>query len=241
MSVSTLQRGTDMEFYTQNGNRRPVRLSEQTRQFAYDSLNRKYGLDTLKTMSICLDDVENLNELSAIKKYDLTIMRIAAEAPVRICDGEKISGAATLGLAIKHLVPATYQGTPVFSSSISHLTIDFETVLKKGVNSIKEQAMAAYQKYKGSEKEEFAESCLTCIKAFELWCNRYRNALSNLPGYQKNFDNLSRVPFEAATNFYEAVQSIWFTFAFIRLCGNWPGIGRIDYLLGNYLKKDLAD
>ena len=32
-----------------------------------------------------------------------------------------------------------------------------------------------------------------------------------------------------------------FTFAFIRLCGNWPGIGRIDYLLGDYLKKDLSD
>ena len=25
----------------------------------------------------------------------------------------------------------------------------------------------------------------------------------------------------------------------MRLCGNWPGIGRIDYLLGDYLKKDL--
>lgn len=230
-----------MEFYTQNGNRRPVRLSEKTRRFAYDSLNRKYGLDTLKTMSVCLDDVENLNELPEIKKYDLAIMRIAEEAPVRICAGEKISGAATLGLAIKHLVPASYNGTPVFSSSISHLTVDFETVLKKGVYSIKEQAMAACQKYKGSEKEEFAESCLTCIKAFELWCIRYRNALRTLPEYQKNYENLNSVPFEAATNFYEAVQSIWFTFAFIRLCGNWPGIGRIDYLLGDYLKKDLAD
>ena len=37
------------------------------------------------------------------------------------------------------------------------------------------------------------------------------------------------------------MQSLWFTFAFIRLSGNWPGIGRIDYLLGDYLKKDLED
>mgnify|MGYP007084611787 CR=1 FL=1 len=35
-----------MEFYTQGGLRRPVRLSEKTRQFAYDSLHHKYGLDT---------------------------------------------------------------------------------------------------------------------------------------------------------------------------------------------------
>ena len=37
------------------------------------------------------------------------------------------------------------------------------------------------------------------------------------------------------------MQSLWFTFAFIRLCGNWPGIGRIDWLLGDYLKKDLEN
>ena len=229
-----------MEFYTQNGNKRPVRLSEETRRFAYDSLNRKYGLDTLKTMSVCLDDVENLSGLPAIKKYDLAVMRIAEEAPIRICDGEKISGAATLGLAIQHQVPAVYNGSHLFSS-VSHLTVDFEMVLKKGIRGIKEQAMAAYGTYKGSEKEAFAESCLTCIKAFELWHSRYLNALEKLPGYQKNFENLSRVPFEPARNFYEAVQSIWFTFAFIRLCGNWPGLGRIDWLLGDYLKQDLSD
>jgi formate C-acetyltransferase len=27
----------------------------------------------------------------------------------------------------------------------------------------------------------------------------------------------------------------------MRLCGNWPGIGRIDHLLGDYLKKDLKN
>ena len=47
-----------MEFYTPNGRRRPIRLSEATRLFAFESLNRKYGLDTLKTDSIPLDDIE---------------------------------------------------------------------------------------------------------------------------------------------------------------------------------------
>ena len=42
-------------------------------------------------------------------------------------------------------------------------------------------------------------------------------------------------------NFKEAVQSIWFTFAFVRLCGNWPGIGRLDEMLGCFLTKDLQD
>ena len=75
-----------MVFYAQNGNRRPVRLSEGTRRFACDSLNRKYGLDTLKTMGVRLDDVENFEALSSITKHDLAIMRIAQQAPIRICE-----------------------------------------------------------------------------------------------------------------------------------------------------------
>jgi len=229
-----------MEFYTQNRNKRPVRLSEKTRRFAYDSLNRKYGLDTLKTMSVDLDDVEDYNELSELKKHDLAIMRIAENSPIRICEGERISGAATLGLAIKHMIPATYNGVHVFGS-ISHLTVDFKTVLKEGINGIKAKAEASYEKYKETEKEYFAESCLNCLEALEIWHGRYLAALKECSEYKDNYENLKRVPFESATNFYEAVQSLWFTFAFIRLCGNWPGIGRIDWLLGDYLKEDLKN
>ncbi len=229
-----------MEFYTQNGKQRPVRLSEKTRQFAYDSLNRKYGLDTLKTMSVSLDDFENFSELSTLKKHDLAIKRIAENAPIRICEGEKISGAATLGLAINHLIPATYNGPHIFTS-ISHLTVDFETVLNEGINGIKAKAETSYEKYKGTKREAFAESCLTCINAFEIWHSRYLAVLKDQTEYKSNYENLTRVPFAPAQSFYEAVQSLWFTFAFIRLCGNWPGIGRIDWLLGDYLKEDLKN
>ena len=227
-----------MDFYTQNGRVRPVRLSEKTRKFAYDSLNKKYGLDTLKIMSTELDDIDDYESLSAIEKYDIAIKTIAEKSPIRICDGEKISGAATLGAAIKHLIPATYKGKNV-CDSVSHLTLDFESVLKYGVNSIREKAEFSYKKYFGTEKEAFSKSCLNCLDAFEAWHSRYLKALSILPEYRANYENLKRVPFSPPTSFYEAVQSIWFTFAFVRLCGNWPGIGRIDHLLGDYLKKDL--
>ncbi len=227
-----------MEFYTQNGGKRPVRLSETTRRFAHDSLGRKYGKDTLKCSAVVLDDIPNFDSLSKIEKYDIAIMKIAKEAPIRICEGEKLSGAATLGKAISHSVPADYKGSRLCESQ-SHLTVDFETVLKHGVGYIREKARRAYEKYRGSEKETFAKSCLTCIDAFEVWHGRYLDALCDLPEYRANYENLKRVPFETPTSFYEAVQSIWFTFAFIRLTGNWPGIGRIDYLLGDYLKRDL--
>lgn len=229
-----------MEFYTQNGGKRPIRLSEPTRKFAQESLGRKYGLDTLKTSAISLDDIENYSNLTSIEKYDIAIKRIAENAPIRICDGEKLSGAATLGLAIRHQVPATYAGTPV-CASISHLTVNFENVLKNGIQSIRKNAEYAFTQHQGTEKEPFAKSCLNCLDAFEIWHNRYLKALQMLPEYRSNYENLCHVPFAPASSFYEAVQSIWFTFAFLRLCGNWTGFGRIDYLLGDYLRKDLKN
>lgn len=227
-----------MEFYAQNENKRPIRLSEETRRFAHDSLNRRYGLDTLRIMAVSMDDIENFPNLSSMEKHDIAIKKICDESPIRICDGEKISGAATLGYAIKHMIPAIYKNNTIFSS-VSHLTVDFETVLKKGVNHIRSKAETAYEKYCGTEKENFAKSCLNCLDAFAVWHGRYLDELGKSSQFAANYENLKRVPFEPASSFYEAVQSLWFTFAFIRLCGNWPGIGRIDYLLGNYLKNDL--
>lgn len=227
-----------MEFYTSSALKRPIRLSEKTRQFAYESLNYKYGLDTRKTPSVSLDDTENFESMSEIEKYNAAIYEIAAKAPVRICENEKISGSATLGVAISHMVPAQFRDN-VLWSSMSHLTIDFETVLKKGVNFIRDEVEKSLKKHAGTDKEPFLKSCAHCIDCIEIYRSRYLQELKDKEGYNQNYQNLKRVPFEPATSFYEAVQSIWFTFSFVRLCGNWPGIGRIDLLLGDYLENDL--
>ena len=175
-----------MLFYTQNGKERPVRLCESTRQFAYDSLSRKYGKDTLKVESVPLEHIEGIAYWTQIEQYDRIIREIAENAPIRICDGEKLSGAATLGYAIVHRVPAKYKEYTVFSS-ISHLTVDFETVLRYGVNFINEKAEKAYEQYKGTENEPFSKSCLNCLEAFELWHGRYLIELENREEYKSNY------------------------------------------------------
>lgn len=229
-----------MDFYTSSKEKRPVRLSEGTRRFAEESLNHKYGLDTKKTPCVTLDHIENFESMTDLEKYDIAIREIVTNAPIRICEGEKISGAATLGKAIEHVLPATYKGSSVWSS-ISHITLDFPSVVKYGTKHIREKANASLEKYQGTEKEEFIRSCINCLDSFEIWHDRYLEILKDMPGYEENYNHLKNVPMEPAENFYEAVQSIWFTFAFVRLCGNWPGIGRIDAMLGPYLKKDLAE
>ena len=227
-----------MDFYTANGLKRPVRLNETTRRFAYESLNHKYGIDTRKNDCVVLDDVENIENMTALERYDEAIAKIASEAPIRICEDERISGAATLGAAIRHVVPAKINGNYI-CGSISHLTVDFEGVLKYGIDGIRKKAEEALEKYTGTEREAFAKSCINCLDSFEVWHERYLEALKGKSEYAANYRNLQRVPMRPATNFYEAVQSIWFTFAFLRLCGNWPGIGRIDVLLGDYLENDM--
>jgi len=52
---------------------------------------------------------------------------------------------------------------------------------------------------------------------------------------------LARVPEEPPATFHEAVQSLWFAYAFQRLMGNWSGLGRIDEMLGPFLKQDLSE
>ena len=103
-----------MTFFAVNG-KRPIRLSDETRKFAFESLNHKYGSETWGVPAVSMDDHEGFEDLTPLQQYDLAIEHIAKTAPVRICDGEKISGAATLGMAISHNIPATFGGKPVFS------------------------------------------------------------------------------------------------------------------------------
>ena len=68
-----------MEFYTTSKIKRPVRLSESTRRFAYDSLNHKYGLDTLRVGSVSMNGVEGYETMSALEKYNAGVAAIAIE------------------------------------------------------------------------------------------------------------------------------------------------------------------
>ncbi|MBE6578708.1 MAG: hypothetical protein E7651_02745 [Ruminococcaceae bacterium] len=227
-----------MEFYSAFG-KRPVRLSDATRKFAYDSLHCRYGKETAATPTVSLDHVENFAALTEPEKYDLAIREICLHAPLRICEGEKLSGSATLGEAIRHHVPASFEGKTVFYA-VSHLTTDFETVVRRGIGGIREDVLASLERHRGTDREPFLQSCLSCLDSFALWHGRYLEALREA-GYEENYQVLSKVPFGVPATFREALQSIWFAFAFQRLCGNWPGIGRIDWLLGDFLDRDLAE
>ncbi|MBE6613847.1 MAG: hypothetical protein E7631_00900 [Ruminococcaceae bacterium] len=220
-----------MEFFCGTGLKRPVRLSEETREFAWRSLHGQYGDEAWKTMDVSVDDIPGITELDAEEQYSYCIDAIARNAPLRLIEEEKICGAATLGRAICHQVPLLYNGQVVFGS-VSHLTLDFAAVLKIGINGLAEkinrEGVYPYSKY-----------LRRIIHSMRIWHTRYLAA--EREHNPEIADMLLHVPFGTPTSFREAVQSLWFTFAFTRLCGNWPGIGRIDEILEPFLQADLQD
>ena len=225
-------------FNTASNVKRPKRLNNAIRAWAYESLMGKYGSEAKRTPYIEITS-ENFNELNDIDKYDYSINEIAKNAPIRVCDEELVSGSATLGGAIFHEVPAKYNGKAVFSS-VSHLTIDYKTSLDKGVDYYEEVINAKLlQGNLNAEEKRFLISLLNVISSMRIYHKRYLKAVEFIK--PKVYENLLQVPFKPARNFYEAVQSIWFIFLFLRLTGNWPGIGRLDWLVGSYLKADLKN
>lgn len=228
-----------MEFYTAFNKKRPIRLKKSTREFAAESLQGKYGDEAMQTQYLNMDFCDGFGLLSDYEKYDAVIKKIAEEAPVRICESELVSGAATLGGAIYHEVPALYNGNVIWRS-ISHVTLGFNKVLKVGINDIWNEIEERLKDNNLSDRQKtILLSMKNTVHSMRFWHKRYLDATKkSKPIIHRN---LLRVPFDTPRNFYEAVQSLWFTFAFTRLCGNWSGIGRIDEMLGGFLKRDLEN
>lgn len=236
-------------FYTPCATPRPVRLSEATRRFADESLHGRYGDDALRTPAVALDDPTHPDcltpaqfaALSDCGRQDAAIAALAKYAPVRLCEGERICGAATCGLAISAFLPVTFGGNP-FLYGVNHLTVDFFGAVREGLSALEEQVCAslsaAEQENLRPRQLEFLCSAAAALRAFRVWHGRYLAATETA---RPDLHALLRqVPFSPARTFREAVQSLWFCFAFTRLCGNWPGLGRIDELLEPYLEADLA-
>ena len=167
-------------FYTPCATPRPVRLSEATRRFADESLHGRYGDDALRTPAVALDDPTHPDcltpaqfaALSDCGRQDAAIAALAKYAPVRLCEGERICGAATCGLAISAFLPVTFGGNP-FLYGVNHLTVDFFGAVREGLSALEEQVCArlsaAEQENLRPRQLEFLCSAAAALRAFRVW------------------------------------------------------------------------
>ena len=227
-----------MIFPTASLSPRPIRLNERTRDWAWRSMHGEFGDDAMTHMAVSLDHLADFPLLSEIDQYDLAVRMIAKQAPLRICPEELVCGAATLGNGLIHYGPAEYHGKPAFECR-SHLTIRLDKVVREGLDAYQADiARRLEDPTLTDEQRRVIHSLDNVIEAIRIWHGRYLDATRDVrPDLH---DCLMQVPFGPATDFREAMQSIWFVFAFVRLCGYWPGIGRLDWLAGPYLEADLA-
>jgi formate C-acetyltransferase len=190
-----------------------------------------------------LADYPESNDLGPEMRYAFAVNLIARNAPLRIIPGGLIVGAATYRESIFHLTPILNE------SSTSHLTLGFDRVLKIGYKGIRREIEDRVA-LGGLDEKGLDLLCAmrSCLDAANIWHDRYVSALEELvssgpeeerQNYAEVLANLRNVPENPPTTFREAVQSLWFAYAFQRLCGNWSGIGRIDQMLGGFLSADI--
>lgn len=221
----------------------PSRLSPQTRELAARALAGEFGR-SMRRAGFSLDPART-KDFTPNQHYAMAAMAIAEQAPLRIVPGERIVGAATLLEAAQHMMPLTdYPST-------SHTTPGFEEALHLGYRAIRcrvEQRLAATDL--DEKARDLLQSMLVCLDAASRWQQRNADRVDSMAAsateaeerqeLQAIAQTLRRVPDQPPRSFRDAVQSLWSLFAFQRLCGNWPGIGRIDKMLGGYLARDLA-
>ena len=231
------------------------RLSDFTRAFAERSLDGQYGR-ALANDYCALIDPEGYADLTPAGRYNRCLKAIVEQAPIRLIDGELLSGSATFDLARDHQVPAALPSDPrkALIRSKSHLTPHYQKILKRGVRGLEEEIAASRVRFGGKipklERLRYLDEMEQTIGYLKFWHKRYLDAIGekiaategeDKARWQTIYANLERVPYEPARNFREAIQSLWFMFVFQRQTGNWAAVGRFDWMLGPYLDKDLAE
>lgn len=217
----------------------PHRLSAITHELARKGLSGENG----RTMKMVDWNPQIDPALPPQMKYAAAAKSIAENAPLRILPGELIVGSATL-------LEATHERIPILECiSVTHTTLDFERILPLGYNGLRKQIRDRLAAGTLDEKgRELNQAALLTLDAADIWQKRNIALLEQMRDaqpaegkafYQTIIDTLERVPDESPRSFREAVQSLWSMYAFLRLMGDWSGIGRIDRMLGPYLKEDL--
>lgn len=149
--------------------------------------------------------------------------------------------------------------TASFRSSIQWVH-DYEIVLKKGFKGIKEDALKKleeldeYSPLDYTEKKPFLEATIITCDAIVLWANRHGDLALKLVETEKDPKRKAElikiaeichyVPENPARNFYEAMQSQWFTQMFSRIeqkTGTIISNGRMDQYLYPFYKKDIEE
>ena len=218
----------------------PRRLSDRTHELAWLGLSGEIG----RTMGRVDWPVKLDENLTPHQKFAAAAMSVAKNVPLRILLGELIVGSATLQEGAESKVPVLDEW------GVNHTTFQFGRILKIGYDGVRKEIRDRLASGTLDDLgRDINQAALATLDAADVWQKRNIQLLKDMQSeagsaqdkkfYQDIIDTLEQVPDRAPRSFREAVQSLWSMYCFNRLMGNWSGVGRIDQMLGPYLKEDL--
>ncbi len=221
----------------------PKRLSDRLYRLAEVGKSGAWGRE-LVSLGSRLEDYIDTSGMSEAMKYAHAVRVCAEKAPLRVLPDQLLVGSATIREASLHTVPL------INISSVSHTTLGWHRVLAEGWQGTRARIESRLRRGGLDEAgQDLLRSMLVCLDAGALFHKRYMDRLGELIAassgeqrahYERVRDRLRHVPERPPQTFGEAIQSLWFQYAFQRLIGTWSGLGRIDWYLGPYLTADLA-
>ncbi len=160
-------------------------------------------------------------------------------------------------LKLKHVIQAPVSSC-INNMHLAHISPDYELVLGKGLNYIKKQVDDELGKLNLAEmkdfnKYQFLNAVKITLEAATGFARRYAELAASLAEKEKDTQRKAEllkiaemcrwVPDNPARNFYEALQSVWFTHIVLMMEGWGPGInfGRADQYLYPFYKKDVEE
>lgn len=140
----------------------------------------------------------------------------------------------------------------------AHLAVNYERLLKEGLRGYEAKARACKEALDltdpdSIDKNVFYKAVLIVIEAVRAFALRYSELASDLAARESDAARkaellemsriCAKVPYEPASNFREAVQSVWFIQLILQIESNGHSLsyGRFDQYMEPYYEKSLQD
>ena len=140
----------------------------------------------------------------------------------------------------------------------AHLAVNYERLLKEGLRGYEAKARACKEALDltdpdSIDKNVFYKAVLIVIEAVRAFALRYSELAADLAARESDAARkaellemsriCAKVPYEPASNFREAVQSVWFIQLILQIESNGHSLsyGRFDQYMAPYYEKSLQD
>ena len=235
------------------------RLTDRMAAFREEVLEEKPYIDAERAVLATQAYKENQNQPRVMVRA-LMLQKILENMSIYIEDKSLIAG----NQATKNKNAPIFPETGVFgmegklNAGDAHLAVNYERILAEGLKGYEERtkklkAALDFTKPESIDKNVFYKAVLIVIDAVHTFANRYSKlaqdmALTEADAKRKEeLLEISRictkVPYEPASSFREAVQAVWFIQLILQIESNGHSLsyGRFDQYMYPYYKKDMEN